>query len=86
IAGNALAAKAIKPEIEVVGVEASLYPSRWNAVHGEARPCGGPTLAEGIAVKFAGKTTLPVVRDQVSDIVLVSETQLERAVNLCLTR
>ncbi len=86
IAGNALAAKAIKPEIEVVGVEASLYPSMWNAVHGEDRPCGGPTLAEGIAVKFAGKTTLPVVRDQVSDIVLVSETQLERAVNLCLTR
>ena len=85
ISGNAIAAKAINPQIEVVGVEAELYPSMWNALHGEDRPCGGATLAEGIAVKNVGKLTLPIIRELVSDVVLVSESQLERAVNAYLT-
>jgi threonine dehydratase len=85
IAGNAIAAKAINPQIEMVGVEAELYPSMWNALHGEDRPCGGATLAEGIAVKNVGKLTLPIIRELVSDVVLVSESQLERAVNAYLT-
>jgi threonine dehydratase len=85
ISGNAIAAKAINPGIDVVGVEAELYPSMWNALHGESRPCGGATLAEGIAVKNVGKLTLPIIRDLVSDVVLVSETHLERAVNAYLT-
>jgi threonine dehydratase len=57
----------------------------WNALHGQDRPCGGATLAEGIAVKNVGKLTLPIIRDLVSDVVLVSESQLERAVNAYLT-
>ena len=57
----------------------------WNAIHQSDRPCGGATLAEGIAVKNVGKLTLPVVRDMVSDIVLVDEAQIERAVNAFLT-
>ena len=85
IAGNAIAARAIKPAIEIVGVEAALYPSMCNALHGENRPIGGPTLAEGIAVKNVGKLTLPMVRELVSDIVLVDEAHLERAVNAYLT-
>jgi threonine dehydratase len=85
IAGNAIAAKAIRAGIEVVGVEAELYPSMWNALHGENRPCGGATLAEGIAVKNVGKLTLPVIRELVSEVMLVSESQLERAVNAYLT-
>ncbi len=85
IAGNAIAAKSIRPEIEIVGVESELYPSMWNAMHGEDRPCGGATLAEGIAVKNVGKLTLPIIRERVADIVLVSESQLERAVNAYLT-
>ena len=86
IGGNAVAAKAIRPEIEIIGVEAALYPSMWNAIRDEQRPVGGPTLAEGIAVKIVGRSTLPVVRDHVADIVLASESDLERAVNLYLTR
>lgn len=86
IGGNAVSAKALKPSIEIVGVEAELYPSMWNAVHGADRPVGGPTLAEGIAVKVVGTSTLPVVREHVGGIVLASESQLERAVNLYLTR
>ena len=85
IAGNAIAARALAPSIEIVGVECALYPSMWNAVHGAARPCGGATLAEGIAVSKAGALTLPVVRELVSDIILVDEPLIERAVNAFLT-
>jgi len=85
IAGNAVAARAVKPSIEIVGVECALYPSMWNAIHRGARPCGGATLAEGIAVSKAGALTLPVVRQLVRDIILVDEPQIERAVNAFLT-
>jgi threonine dehydratase len=85
IAGCAIAARAIKPSIEIVGVECTLYPSMWNALHQGNRPCGGATLAEGIAVTNVGKLTFPVVRDLVSDVMLVDESLLERAVNAFLT-
>jgi threonine dehydratase len=85
ISGIAVAAKAIRPEIEIVGVESSLYPSMWNAVRGVHRELGGPTLAEGIAVKNVGTLTLPIVQALVGDILLVSEEHIERAVNAYLT-
>jgi threonine dehydratase len=85
IAGNAIAARAVRPALTVIGVEAALYPSMFNALKRQNRPLGGPTLAEGIAVKNVGTLTLPVVRELVSDIVLVDEAHLERAVNLYLT-
>jgi threonine dehydratase len=85
ITGNAIAARAKNPLIEIVGAEAALYPSVWNALHGENRPLGGPTLAEGIAVKNVGKLTLPVIRELVAEIILVDEAQLERAVNAYVT-
>ena len=85
IAGNAIAARARKPAIEIVGAEAALYPSFWNALHGENRPLGGATLAEGIAVKNVGVLALPIVRELVSEIILVDEAHLERAVNAYLT-
>jgi threonine dehydratase len=85
IAGNAIAATEVNPLIEIVGAEAALFPSFWNAISGETRPIGGATLAEGIAVKNVGKLTLPIVRELVAEIVLVDEAQLERAVNAYLT-
>jgi threonine dehydratase len=85
IAGNAIAAHAARPGIEVIGVECALYPSMRNALKRENRPMGGPTLAEGIAVKNVGRLTLPIVRELVSDVLLVDEVHLERAVNLYLT-
>jgi len=85
ISGMAIAAKAMKPEIEIVGVECMAFPSMWNAVRGGHLPLGGPTLAEGIAVKDAGALTLPIVRALVSDIMLVDEAHLERAVNAYMT-
>lgn len=80
ISGIAVAAKAIRPELRVVGVEAALYPSFRNALRGETSPIGGPTLAEGIAVKTCGSLALPIVRDLVSEIVPVEEPAIERAV------
>jgi threonine dehydratase len=80
ISGVAVAAKAAKADIEVIGVEAALYPSFVNAIRGEDAPIGGPTLAEGIAVKTVGRLTLPIVRALVSDILLVDEVHIERAV------
>ena len=85
IAGNAIAARAKRPAIEIVGVECAAYPSMWNAIHDGNRQCGGATLAEGIAVKNVGALTLPTVRDLVSDLVLVDEPQIEGAVNAFLT-
>jgi threonine dehydratase len=85
IAGNAVAARAMRNSIEIIGAEAALYPAFWNALRGGDLPCGGPTLAEGIAVRNVGTLTLPIVRELVSDIVLVDEAHLERAVNCYLT-
>ena len=77
--------KRVNPKIEIVGAEALLYPSVWNALERGNRPIGGPTLAEGIAVKNVGKLTLPIIRELVSDVILVDEAHLERAVNAYLT-
>src|ERR1700681_3458000 len=85
ISGNAIAARAKKPSTHNRGVVCALYPAMWNAINGGALPCGGATLAEGIAVKNVGALTLPVVRELVSDIILVDEPLIERAVNAFLT-
>lgn len=84
ISGMATAAKALKPDIEVIGVQARLYPSMYNAVRGDSQPMRGDTLAEGIAVKSPGRITTPIVAKLVDDVVLVSEAQLERAVSLLI--
>src|SRR5258707_7322047 len=85
VAGTVIAARARKSTIEIVGAEAALYPSFWNALYGESLPLGGGTLAEGMAVKNVGVLALPIVRELVSKIVLVDEAHLERAVNAYLT-
>jgi threonine dehydratase len=88
IAGTAIAARGVNPAIELVGVECALYPSMWNALKGTSLAIGGPTLAEGIAVKTVGALTLPIIRELVTDLILVDEAHLERAVNayLCLQK
>ena len=84
IAGMATAAKAIKPGIQVIGVEAQLYPSMYNRIKNAKLPIGGDTLAEGIAVKTPGETTSAIIERLVDDIVLVPEAALERAVALLI--
>lgn len=85
ISGIAIAAKALKPEIETVGVQSKLYPSMYNLMKGVELPATGDTLAEGIAVKAPGELTREIVLDLVSDILLVTEIELERALALLIT-
>ena len=84
IAGIAVAAKAIRPDIEMIGVEAAMFPSMRQALQGLDAPAGGRTIADGIAVKTPGKLAIPIIGELVSDIVLVTESQLERAVQIYL--
>ena len=82
--GMGTAARAIKPGIGLIGVEAELFPSMYNRLKGTDLPCGGDTLAEGIAVKEPGEFTSKVLTGLLDDIVLVSEAALESAVALLL--
>jgi threonine dehydratase len=84
ISGVATAAKARRPEIEIVGVEAELYPSMYQALNDLPPSSGGETIAEGIAVKTPGELTLEIVRALVDDIVLVDEAELEAAVQVMI--
>lgn len=84
ISGMATVAKATNPDIEVVGVQAALFPSMFARMRDEEHDCGGDTLAEGIAVKRPGAFTARVIKERVDDIVLVDEPALEKAVALLL--
>jgi threonine dehydratase len=84
ISGMATVARAQDRPIQVIGVEAELFPSMYNRLNGTTMPCAGDTLAEGIAVKEPGGITSVMVRALVDDIVLVSERRLEEAVSLLL--
>jgi threonine dehydratase len=80
MSGIAIAARAMKPDIELIGVEAELYPSMKCAIQGCNMQLGGDTLAEGIAVKQPGELTSRILRELANDVVLVPERDLERAV------
>jgi len=84
ISGMATVARARRPEMEVLGVQAELYPSMYGRMKREAMACGGDTLAEGIAVKEPGEFTSKIIEQLVDDILLVSEAELEKAVSLLL--
>jgi threonine dehydratase len=89
ISGIAVAAKALRPSIEIVGVQSTLYPSMHRLLlHGEApgEPATAATLAEGIAVKEPGLLTRQIVAALVADILLVDEAMLENAVEALLER
>ena len=81
ISGIAIAAKSVKPEIEIYGVEAELFPSMYQAINGLAPTAGGETLADGIAVKKPGELTRPIIEELVEDILLVGEDLIEAAIH-----
>lgn len=86
IAGNAIAAKSLSPQIEVIGVQTKRFPSMLQALKDETVVCGSSTMAEGIAVKTPGKLTLPIIRELVDEILLVEEEEIEEAIRLLLER
>jgi threonine dehydratase len=84
IAGVSVAAKGLKPSIEVIGVQAECHPSMIAGLKGEIAGYRGNTIAEGIALKSPGVLTLEIVRALVEEIMLVSEADLERAMGMLL--
>ncbi|MEG0227024.1 MAG: threonine ammonia-lyase, partial [Comamonas sp.] len=84
IAGVATAAKALKPGIEIIGVQTQRFPSMVNAIQGSELPMGQSTIAEGIAVASPGELTQGVVRALVDDLLLVDEGDIEQAVLMLL--
>src|SRR6476620_2413150 len=82
MSGVSISARSIKPDIELIGVEAELYPSMKCAIQHCKMPLGGDTLAEGIAVKQPGELTSRILKDLANEVVLVSERDLERAVSM----
>ena len=85
IGGCAVAARGCRPDIRIVGVETELYPAAYQALHGQPTKCGGQTIAEGIAVKDTGPAALAIMRELVDDLLVVPETDIERAVDLYVT-
>jgi threonine dehydratase len=84
IAGMAVAAKAVKPGIELYGVESEHFPSMYCALRAETAQFTANTIAEGIAVKQPGALTLPIVRELTRGILLVGEGEIEHAIVLLL--
>ena len=80
IAGATLAVAALGARTDVVAVQSSFYPSIASAAAGAALPPGGPTIAEGIAVRRAGPIPLATIADTVREVVLVSEAAIETAI------
>ncbi len=81
ISGMAIAAKTIKPDIKIVGIQSETFPAVHQLLRGEPVRVGGSTIAEGIAVKYPGDLTLEVIKSQVDQVLLVSEEVIEQAVS-----
>jgi len=84
IAGIAIAAKSVRPEIEVIGVQTERFPSMQNVLEGKPGVCGNSTIADGIAIKQLGIFRRPIVQDLVDEFLLVRETHIEEAMLLLL--
>lgn len=84
IAGCAVVAQALRPRLQIIGVQTERYPAVHQALAGAPIECGGATMAEGIAVKEPGRLTLPLIRELVRDVILVDEDAIESAVLLLL--
>jgi threonine dehydratase len=84
IGGMATAARAIRPGIRIVGVQAERFPAMYNAIKGTHLPQGSSTIAEGIAVGTPGRLTQAIVRERVDELLLVDEGDIEQAIVMLL--
>ena len=84
IGGIAVAAKALQPGIDIVGVQSERFAGVWNATHAQPREGGQPTIADGIGVKTPGALTLPLIAQHVSEVLLVAEDEIEQAILMLL--
>ena len=80
ISGIALAAKSLRPQVRIYGVESKTYPSMHQRLAGQPVRVGGDTIAEGIAVKDVGDMAFEIIRREVEDVLVAEEETIERAV------
>ena len=81
IAGTAVAAKALRPQIAIVGVQAERFGTAAAIFNDEPpQPSSAGTVAEGIAVETPGTLTMPIVHELVDHLVTVSESAIEQAI------
>ena len=84
LSGMGVAAHALRPDLQLYGVQAERFPPVWNALHDGARACGQATVADGIAVKSPGGLTVPLLRQHVQQVLLVDEDAIEQAILMLL--
>jgi threonine dehydratase len=84
IAGISIAARAMRPQIEVFGVEMVRFPGMYHAVKGTEPTFAASTIAEGIAVKEPGRITLEIIGRNVAEILLVDEGDIEQSIVMLL--
>jgi len=84
LAGMATVARALKPDIELIGVQTTRFPAMVNAIKGTQHPQGNSSIAEGIAVGTPGKITQAIIARLVNDLVLVDEGDIEQAIVMLL--
>jgi threonine dehydratase len=84
LAGMTTAARALRPDIEIIGVQTERFPAMFNAIKGTHLPQGSSTIAEGIAVGTPGLITRAIIQDKVNDLVLVDEGDIEQAIVMLL--
>jgi threonine dehydratase len=84
IAGMSTMARALRPDIQIVGVQTERFPSVHDTMQGRPIACAQATIADGIAVRLPGSLTLPIIREQVDDVLLVAEDEIEQAIVMLL--
>ena len=84
LAGMTTAARAMRPDIEIIGVQTERFPAMFNAIKGTHLPQGSSTIAEGIAVGTPGEIAKAIIQDRVNDLVLVDEGDIEQAIVMLL--
>ena len=84
IAGMAIAAKALRPGIEIIGVQSARFPAMVNAIKGTHHPQGVSSIAEGIAVGTPGKLPQTIIANHISEMLLVDEGDIEQAIVMLL--
>jgi threonine dehydratase len=80
ISGLAIAAKSLKPTIEIIGAQTDCFPSMYNDFHGKDAPMGQSSIADGISVREPGLITKALVKEWVDDVILVEESAIEEAI------
>lgn len=84
MSGMATAAKALRPDITLIGVQTARFPAMYNAIKGTHHPQGSSSIAEGIAVGTPGQLPQAIIRDKVNDLLLVDEGDIEQAIVMLL--